>query len=178
MSVLRGLAREHAAFARLISRLEESAGGDPKSARRNVRNSLLILLSALDRHEKVEDIVFGNPTYAGREDARLILEQVEFQHGLIQDLRAEFLDTITASEAVPIPRLKFLATRLAECLRAHFRTEEESLWPHYESVSRSLGAATRRRLERDVRALESEISANSASLADYLEATSRGSFTA
>jgi len=169
MSVIRGLAREHAAFTQLIKRLEASAVGDEKAARRDVRNTLLILLSALDKHEKVEDIVFGNPSYASREDAKRIIDQVEFQHQEIQELRLEFSDSIAFSGVVPIQRLQFLVKRMADSLRVHFKTEEECLWPHYENFSRSLDISIRRRLDQSVKALESDIVANSMAISEYLE---------
>jgi hypothetical protein len=170
MSVIRGLAREHAAFAKLIERLEASAAGDEQAARRDVRNTLLILLSALDKHEKAEDVVFGQPGYAFREDAKLILDAVASQHRRFQELRLEFLETVTSSEDVPLQRLRFLVKRMAETLRAHFKTEEERLWPHYEKYSRSLDASIRRRLELSVKAVDNEIAANRAAVSQYLEA--------
>jgi len=170
MSVLIGLAREHAAFAKLINRLEACAAGDEKAARRDVRNTLLILLSALDKHEKAEDVVFGHPGYASHSDAKLILDLVALQHRMFQELRQEFLETVTSTDGVPLQRLQFLVKRMAETLRAHFKTEEESLWPHYEKYRRSLDASLRRRLELSVKAVESDIAANSASVSQYLEA--------
>jgi iron-sulfur cluster repair protein YtfE (RIC family) len=169
VSVIQGLRREHADFTKLIKRLEASATGDSSTARREVRNTLLILVSALDKHEKVEDVVFGNPSYASREDAKRIIDQVEFQHQKIQELRLEFLEAIISSDAVPIQRLQFLVSRMADSLRMHFKTEEECLWPHYENFSRSLDASIRRRLDQSVKTLESDIAANSAAIADYLE---------
>jgi iron-sulfur cluster repair protein YtfE (RIC family) len=170
MNVIRGLAREHAAFTKLIERLEAGAAGDEKTARREVRNTLLILLSALDKHEKVEDVVFGNPSYASSEEAKRILEEVESQHQELQELRLEFLEAATSSDAVPMQRLKFLVSRMADGLRMHFKTEEERLWPHYENFSRSLDASIRSRIERSVKDLESDIAANSAEISDYLHA--------
>jgi hypothetical protein len=82
VSVIRGLLRDHVVFTKL-----------------------LILLSALDKHEKVED-----------------------------------------------------------SLRTHFKTEKESLWPHYENFSRSLDVSIRRRLDQSVKALESDIAANGLSI--------------
>ncbi|MFI5345530.1 MAG: hemerythrin domain-containing protein [Elusimicrobiota bacterium] len=167
--MIQSLTREHVIFAQLLERLESVAAGDEKTARRDVRNTLLILLSALDRHEKTEDIVFGNPSYASREDAHLILDQVAEQHQRIQELRLEFLQTSVSSDSVPMARLKLLVDRMAESLRAHFRTEEETLWPHYENFSRSLDASIRRRLDESVKALENDIASNSESLTQYLQ---------
>ena len=166
MSVLLDLAREHADFSRLIKRLEASAAGGEIKARRDVRAALLILLSALKEHQKVEDVVFGDPRYASKEEAKLVLDQAEVQHQEIQELRLEFAAAVASSDSLPIERLKFLASRMADALRALFKIEEECLWPHYRNSNRSLDAAIRRRVYRSVRALESGIAADSAALAD------------
>jgi hypothetical protein len=180
MSVIKSLAREHAAFAKLIERLVASAAGDEKTARRGVQNVLLVLLvllSALDRHEKVEERVFRDPAYASREGARAILARVEAEHRELQERRTAFLETLTGGGDVPIARLRLLTGGLAEALLAHFRTEEERLWPHYERFSRSLDGALRRRLELGIQALEGDISDNGASLARFLEAGGPGAPT-
>lgn len=169
MNVIRGLAREHAAFAFPIKRLETSIAGDEATARREMRNALLILLSALDEHERVEDAVFGDPCFASREDAARIIDQVKLQHQKIRNLRAELREAITASDTVPIQRLEFMERRIAASLRAQFETEKECLWPHYQKVRRSCDALIRRRLERMVKAVESDIAANSAVISEYLE---------
>ncbi len=169
MSVLAGLAREHAIFKKLLERLEASAARDEATARRDVRKTLLILVSALDKHEKVENLVFGDPSYASREGAKLIVDQVGRQHQELSDLRLEFLEATSASEAAPLALLKRLVSLMAEGMRAHFRTEEEVLWPHYEDFSRSLDAAIRFKIERSVQDLERAVDANSAEISDYLE---------
>lgn len=171
MNVIRGLAREHAAFMFPIKRLEASIAGDEATARRETRNALLILLSALDKHERVEDAVFGDPCFASRKDAARIIGQVALQHRKIRNLRAELREAITASDTVPIQRLEFMERRIADSLRAQFETEEERLWPHYKKVRRSCDASIRRRLERIVKAVESDIAASSAAISDYLEAS-------
>lgn len=170
MNVIRGLAREHAAFLFPIKRLETSIAGDEATARREMRNALLILLSALDEHERVEDAVFGDPCFASREDAARIIDQVALQHRKIRNLRAELREAITASDTVPIQRLELMERRIADSLRAQFETEEARLWPHYKNVRRSCDATIRRRLERVVKAVESDIAASSAAVSDYLEA--------
>ena len=144
--------------------------GDETTARREARNALLILLSALDKHEKVEDAVFGDPCFASGEDAARIVDQVESQHQRILALRLECLEAIAASDAAPIQRLEFLERRIADSLRTHFQNEEERLWPRYENVGRSCDALIRRRLARSVKAVESHIAATSAAISEYLEA--------
>jgi hypothetical protein len=170
MNVIRGLAREHAAFAYPLKRLEMSAAGDEATARREARNALLILLSALEKHEMVEVAVFGDPCFASGEDAARIANQVELQHQRIRELRLEFMEAIAASDAVPIQRLEFLERRIADSLRTQFQDEEERLWPRYENVRRSCDALIRRRLERGVKAVESDIAATSAAISEYLDA--------
>ena len=169
MNVIRGLAREHAAFVLPIKRLETSLAGDEATARREMRNALLILLSALDKHERVEDAVFGDPCFASHEDAARIIDQIELQHRRIRDMRIELRAAIIASDTVPIQRLEFMERRISDSLRAQFETEEESLWPHYKKVRRSCDALIRRRLERLVKAVESDIAASSAAISEYLE---------
>ena len=59
MSILDTLAREHLVFTRLIERLERCARKDDESARRDARDTMLVLLPALDRHAEIADGVSG-----------------------------------------------------------------------------------------------------------------------
>jgi hemerythrin superfamily protein len=123
----------------------------------------------MDIHEEVEEAVFGNPSYASREDARPILREIELQHKTVDRLRLEFLAAIGSSGAFPIQRLKSLVNQLANALRAHFKTEEERLWPHSEGFCGSLSEAARRRVEEGIEALEGDIAANNAAISRHLE---------
>ncbi|MFI5349133.1 MAG: hemerythrin domain-containing protein [Elusimicrobiota bacterium] len=169
MTIVDELAREHADFLRLVDRLEASAGGDERTARRDVRNTLLILIAALDAHERIENLAFGDPRGARPIRARRVLELVDAQHREILDLRVEFLEAINSCRSLPMPRLLFLVRRLADSLRAHFQTEEEGLWPLYARSRKPVDPSLRRRLERGVLALERDVAARSAAVSEYLE---------
>ncbi|MFI5361756.1 MAG: hemerythrin domain-containing protein [Elusimicrobiota bacterium] len=170
MSVLQDLSSEHAAFTRLIERLEASAAADEMTARRDIRPTILILLSALDVHEEIEDAVFGDSSYAASKDAKLIIDRVERQHQTIADLRLAILAAIGSSDAVGIQRLKSLVSRIASALRSHFKTEEELLWPHYEKFYGSLDESRRRRIEERIKAVETDIAVNGAAISRNIEA--------
>ena len=77
---------------------------------------------------------------------------------------------IGSSGAFPIQRLKPLVNRLANALRAHFQTEEERLWPHYETFCGSLSESARRRIEEGIEALEGDVAANNEAITRHLEA--------
>jgi hemerythrin superfamily protein len=126
----------------------------------------------MDIHEEVEEAVFGNPSYASREDSKPIIREIELQHRTVDRLRLEFLAAIGSSGAFPIQRLKSLVSQFANVLRAHFKTEEERLWPHYEEFCGSLSESDRRRIEEGIEALEGDIVANNAAISRHLEAKS------
>ena len=82
----------------------------------------------------------------------------------------EFSEAIASANGLPIQRLRFLTSRMAESLRDHFKLEEERLWPHYENFNRALDASIRRRLEPGIKALVSDITANRTAVSQYLDA--------
>lgn len=168
-SVLEALTREHGIFNRLIDRVESSFRWGEDKAREEVREGMLVLLPALEKHDKIEDRVFSHPAYASRQDAKWLLDAVELEHRQIASLRNEIRSALQSEEKVSLPDLKSLLFLLTHKLRQHFQTEETILWPHYNhfarrSLERSPGAG----LLKEVQALEEEVRQNSKLVAEYL----------
>ncbi len=171
MSLLATLTQEHRLFARLLGRLERSLQFDEDTARSEVRNTLLVLLPALDRHERLEDLLFGDQGAPALKADKRLLAQVELQHAGIQVLRDQLVDLLRGSTAEPVARLKVLVTDLCARLRAHFLTEETRLWPAYGEGGRALGRSLEREARRRVGELEDEMRQSWDAIADYLERT-------
>ena len=167
MSVIGGLMSEHEIFKGLADRLEKSLDYEEPALRSEVRDTLLILLPALDVHEEIEETVFGHPLYASKEEAKLLLGETEYQHGQIQKLRAELIAALQTDSPESLPLLKILAADLVKKLRLHFETEEKRLWPHYRAYSRSMDKSIKRRLREQVRQLRKGIDDQRFALADY-----------
>ena len=70
MTVINSLAREHRLFLRLLERLERAMRYGEKTGREEIRGGLLVLLQALERHERIEDAVFSRPAFASARSAR------------------------------------------------------------------------------------------------------------
>lgn len=168
MSVIAALSKEHLVFRTLIDRLERSLGYDEQTARAEVRDTLLVLLPALDIHEEIEEAVFGHPTYASKEDAKYLLGETEHQHRQIQELRARLIDALGGGSQDSLKHLKSFVAELVQKLRLHFETEEKKLWPHYQIYSRSLDASIKRRLEEKVKDLRKNVEKHRLAVADYL----------
>jgi hemerythrin-like domain-containing protein len=169
VSVLAALTREHALFHRMIDRLERASAWEETAARAEIRQSLLILLPALDKHEEIEDLVFSDPIYVTREGADLIGAELKREQGRVNLIRGEIRRTIEVANA-PRERLAAVVSDLVRILREHFRIEEKRLWPHYaRSMSRSRDKSASRRVDREVRRLEKEIELNRLAVSDYLE---------
>lgn len=169
MSVIATLTREHRLFGRLGDRLERSLAYDEKMALGAVREALLVLLPALDRHEEIEGLIFARPAYACGRRAKKLLALVGAQHEELDGLRGDITDILRDSGHVPFERLRSLVVLFVQRLRLHFETEETILWPHYgKTMSRSVEQSLERRTRERVRTLELEIQKNLAMMADYL----------
>lgn len=171
MSLLATLTQEHALFAQLLGRLERALIYEEDAARSEVRNTLLLLLPALDRHERLEDLLFGDLASPAVKAVKGLLAQAELQRAGIQVLRDEIVDLLRGSGEERVPRLKVLVADLCARLRAHFRMEETRLWPAYPDAGRSPGRALEREAQRRVEELEAEMRQNWGAISDYLERT-------
>lgn len=168
MKVLKSLAEEHRIFRGLIARIERALGCPEPQLRSEILEALLVLLPALDRHERIEDLAFSNPSYRKSPGAAVLLKELERQHRDVERLRKEIDDSLKMDE-LPVDEVRRLASLLATRLTAHFATEERRLWPHYErTVSRTLDRSNGRRTRREVRKLAQETDETRRAVSDYL----------
>jgi hemerythrin-like domain-containing protein len=154
MRVFEALLKEHNAFRRLAHRLRHSPDHDSDTAREELRACLLVLLLALERHELLEDEMFGeaNP-----------------QHAAIDAIRLRLREALADSDGGKPGELGDLAKKLARLIVRHFDDEEKELWPLYKnSVGRSLDISYAKRAERHAEQLEREIQLNSDLVQEYL----------
>jgi hemerythrin-like domain-containing protein len=167
MSVLDTLAGEHALFRRLIGRLQQALRLDEDSARRQARNVLLVLLPALERHEELEDLVFGRRD-GPRRGTRQAIVELNKEHWRIALLRSELVEAMEASERVPWERYRGLAQAAAARLREHFELEEQSLWPRYRALARrSRDPGLERRAREQLKRLLRETDRREALASEY-----------
>lgn len=169
MSLFATLTREHQLFGRLVDRLERAVSYDERTAKSEVRETLLVLFPALERHEELEDLLFaprggGRSASADRASAR-----VEVQHRRLKVLKDEALERLAKAEDAGPGELPAVVLPLVKRLREHFRTEETVLWPHYEGSSRSLTRGLERRAAARVKELESEVRRSQRTIRDFLE---------
>lgn len=170
MSVFASLAREHVLFLELVARLERSAGApDARAAARDTRNILLVLLTALKAHERLEDLIFEEKPDPLLPDARAALQLVEAQHRALGALREEALELLRDGTTENTESMRGLVLRLAKLLRRHFEDEERRLWPGLNALmSRSSLARLDRLARAHVRATENDLARQWAEVADYL----------
>ncbi|MBI3563635.1 MAG: hypothetical protein HY079_00405 [Elusimicrobia bacterium] len=157
MKVMDLLSREHAAFRRLLDRLETDLDHPAPRAREEMSEALRILLPALDRHEEIEELAFERPASDDAADEKTLAE-VAAQHRAIEALRGEILYALELAGECPFERLHALTGFLARNLRDHLSTEEIRLWPRYQEVlRRSFERDLSAHLDRRIRALEREV---------------------
>lgn len=143
-----------------------------KTGREEIRGGLLVLLQALDRHERIEDAVFSRPSFSSARTARPLLEEVGAGHRRVRDLRARAEAALAGSEVESLARLGPVILNLAAELRSHFNLEETKLWPLYQRThGRSLEHSMASRARREVRELETDMKCLWATASDYLGGT-------
>ena len=91
-----------------------------KTGREEIRGGLLVLLQALERHERIEDAVFSRPAFASARSARPLLEEVSAGHRRIADLKARAEAALAGAEVASLARLGPVILNLAAELRSHF----------------------------------------------------------
>lgn len=169
MSIFATLAREHRLFRRLIDKLERSLQYQEELARKELRDAILVLLPALDRHEEIEHLLFDHPEYSGHKEAKKLLGIVDAQHRKIKALRKDLRAFIGECDAYSLARLRALGFLFIGRLRLHFETEETMLWPHYNSPgSRSIRRSIELKTRRKVRVLEAEVKSYWTQVEDYI----------
>lgn len=154
MSVFNALLREHAAFRKLAKRLRRAPDHDPDTARQELRACLLLLLPALDRHESLEDEMFGdaNP-----------------QHAALDRIKERLREALSDADLRKTAELSELSKSLARLLVRHFDDEEKLIWPEYKRImERTLDNSFSKRAERHATQLEQEILLNRKLVDEYL----------
>jgi|GEM_PF-5386637 len=168
MRAIDALTKEHRVFLRLIDRIERALRRQETQARAEVRESLLVLLPALDRHEEIEDSVFAGEDSAPEGDGKALLAELRREHARVNLLRAEIAEALGGAEN-SWGGFGASVAELTAKLRDHFIVEEKRLWPRYaRTAGRSRDKSAARRVLREVRRLEGEIDKNRLIVSDYL----------
>ncbi|MFI5363437.1 MAG: hemerythrin domain-containing protein [Elusimicrobiota bacterium] len=170
MSVFLALGEEHELLRMFVGRLERGAAdSDERTAERETRGGLLILLRALEAHEALEDMLFERFLEPPSPDARTALALVEGQHRLLAALREEGLALLRDGPNEGCGSMRGLVQRLARLLRRHFEDEERDLWPKFNALATR---STLNRLDRlaraQVREMQRDLERYGAEVADYL----------
>ncbi|MBI3553395.1 MAG: hemerythrin domain-containing protein [Elusimicrobia bacterium] len=166
MSVLDTLSGEHALFVGLVKDLQNGLKYDEETARRLVRDVLLILLPALEKHEQIEDLVFGGASWPGRSTQRVAAE-LNKEHWRIALLRGELTELMKESSQCPFGRYQEKVMELAVKLHEHFLMEETRLWPRYrELAGRSVNRSLERRAQEQLKRLLREVERRKAMFSD------------
>ena len=171
MSVFYSLTKEHQLLLRLVSRLERGiADLDERAAGRQTRNILLVLLKALEAHERLEHLVFDPvPKPPSSPTVRQALALVQGQHQLLAAMREEAVALLRDGPCDGCGSLRPLVLRLARLLRRHFEDEERELWPSFNALATRSTLNHLDRLARtQVRAMERELDHYWVEVGDYL----------
>ncbi|MBI3549054.1 MAG: hemerythrin domain-containing protein [Elusimicrobia bacterium] len=158
MSVLEVLAKEHAVFREANAQLRSCFQMQDSRAERHLRDILLALIPALERHEEIEDIVFGHSDVATASDILVYMEEAERQHRLIDSMRGTLLAAVRGSRWKSIDQMRPLVLPFVAALEAHLSAEERRLWPAYlKRFSRSLAHSAERQARDSLRRLELDL---------------------
>lgn len=170
MSVFKSLAEEHALLLRVIARLERGAGDpDPREADRETRNALLVLLNALESHERLEHMVFDDAPAMTTPAGERAKELIEGQHSVLAKLREEARELLASPHDDEGVALRGAAVRLARLLRLHFSTEERTLWPTFNAVAgRSALSRLSRTASVQLQKMKREVELLWSAIDDYL----------
>lgn len=161
MAIIQTLTKEHRILESVLDRLESALQLEPQLAVSELRDALLHVLPALERHEQAEALLFheGSDELARCDGQRQAAEQ------LAMDLLAA-----VQREDCQFPALAASARRLCAVLREHFKTEENELFKvHGARAVRSLSKAT----AAQAAVLERELQASWPLLTEYAQAPLR-----
>ena len=170
MSVFLALAQEHGLMLKLVGRLERGVSDpDARAAAQETRSILLVLLKALEEHERLEHLLFDRILEPPSLLARKALVLVEGQHRLLAALREEAVVLLRDGPVEGCATLRTLVHRLARLLRRHFEDEERGLWPSFNAfATRSTLSSLDRLARAQVREMARELDRYGAEVADYL----------
>ncbi len=146
---------EHRALERIIERLEVAVRIEGIGAWGRIWGVLAILLPILEIHEEMENSLIEKESYLKEPGAAVILDAIEEQHLHLKQLIEQISNLPLQPGPGPLSRLRKWSKELVALLRAHFKVEEERLWPHYaRTMSRSLGRSMGRRIESNTQGVE------------------------
>lgn len=169
MSVFKSLAEEHSLLLSLIGRIERAASDpDLRCAARDTRNLLLVLLKALEAHERLEHLVFDrdSPSSGPLDEAAALVER---QHLALTSLREEAAVLLRDLSRENDVAMRGLARRLTRLLRRHFEDEERLLWPNFNaSAGRSRLHSLKRQARAQVKTMKKELDGYLIAVEDYL----------
>lgn len=130
MKVLAELSADHRIFEGMLDALERLLADEEDAAHARVERLLKALRQGLAEHQAAEALLFG----AGRKHPSK--NALRREHEDLSELR-EALDFIIDSGVEEnYTSLKETVRHLDERLRAHFKLEEESLWPAMKAGAR------------------------------------------
>ena len=170
MSLFISLSEEHALLLHIIGRLERGAADpDPRAADRETRNTLLVLLNALELHESLERLVFDSmpemTSPAGEQARRLIAGQ----HTVLTRVRDEARRALAEAPRSDSVAVQGVAKRLAHLLRRHFEDEERKLWPSFNACAqRSTLSRLSRLASEHLKTMTRELDLYWMAISDYM----------
>lgn len=169
MSVVAALAREHHVLLRMIDRVERALSRTETDGRADARVDLLVLLTALERHEEIEAEAFADPPDSSDEGTFQAAAELRREHAEVGVLRDEIRGMLEESSG-SWEHFSSRASVLTARLRRHFETEEQKIWPRYaRAAGRSRARALARRVDERVNRLERELELEREDAADYLD---------
>lgn len=157
MTIFDSLNREHGLLRGLASRVEKAL---KRRRDEEVRGALTALEAALARHEEIEDLVMGPAERASDPALEREMRRTALQHAGLETIREE-MRALLSTDGGPGEadgRLAVLAALLVRRLRAHFLSEEKSLWPLLaKRAGRSIERSLANRAERELEELAEEL---------------------
>ena len=149
MSVFDSLSQEHALLIKLVIKIERAAAErDDRVAARDMRNNLLVLLKALEAHQRLEHLVYDESPDLPTPAAYGAMSKVERQHKDLAALREEAASILSTMTPEGGTAIRELSLRLCSLLRHLIDQEERILWPSFNAY---IGRSTMHRLSRQAR---------------------------
>lgn len=161
MAIIQTLIKEHRILEAVLDRIESSMDLEPKLAISELRDALLHVLPALERHEQAEALLF----HEGSDE----LASCDAQRQSAEQLALDLLAAVQREDC-QFSALDASARRLCAALREHFKTEENRLFKvHGARAVRSLSKAT----AAQAAVLERELQSSWPLLTEYARAPLR-----
>lgn len=169
MSVFGSLSKEHSLLLKLVGSLDRAADErDERTAAREMRNILLVLLKALEAHQRLEHLVYDESPDLPTPAAYGALSRVEKQHKDLAALREEAVSILNTMTPEGGAAIRDLSHRLGVLLRRLIDEEERTLWPTFNAyVGRSTLHRLSRQADEQYREMEREVERYRAAVDSY-----------